>query len=242
MDHIFFGTKRIDYVVKRNSRRKTLAINITPASQVIVLAPNHLSPEKIKTIVKKKVRWILEKQEYFSCSSLRFSEKEFISGEQVLLLGRKYRLKIKKAQERHSGIPELIGRRIFMFVNLDFDADEKRDIIKDALIKWYFALAIKIINRRVKRYSRLLDLFPKEVIIKDQKKRWGSCSNNGILRFNWRIVMAPISIVDYVIVHEMCHLRIKNHSSDFWRIVSVALPDYQRRKDWLKNNLGIFSL
>lgn len=129
-----------------------------------------------------------------------------------------------------------------MFVNLDFDANEKRDIIKDALIKWYFALAIKIINRRVNRYSRLLDLFPKEVIIKDQKKRWGSCSSSGILRFNWRIVMAPISIVDYVIVHEMCHLRIKNHSSDFWKLVSVALPDYQRRKDWLKNNMGIFSL
>jgi len=85
-----------------------------------------------------------------------------------------------------------------------------------------------------------MDLFPKEIIIKDQKKRWASCSKDGTLRFNWRISMAPISIVDYIVVHELCHLKVKSHSSDFWKLVSITLPDYQKRRDWLKNNIGIF--
>ncbi len=238
MDYINFGTKRIDYTIKRGNRKKTLAINVTLASQVIVLAPNNFSREKIETIVKKKALWILGKQEHFKRLAMLFPEKEFVSGEQILLLGRKYRLKIKKGN--HLSIPKLSGRRLFIYVNSNLAREDRKEIIKDTLIKWYFEKSTKIIKQRVNRYSKLLNLFPKKIIIKDQKKRWASCSSDGILRFNWRIGMAPISIADYVVVHELCHLKIKNHSSDFWKLVSVAIPDYQKRKDWLKNNTTIF--
>lgn len=240
MDYINFGTKRIDYTIKWGNRKKTLAINVTLASQVIVLAPNDFSREKIKTIVKKKALWILEKQEHFKRLTMLFPEKEFVSGEQILLLGRKYRLKIM--EENYSSIPKLSGRRILIYVHSNLAPEDRREIIKDALIRWYFAKSTKIIKQRITRYGKLLDLFPKKIIIKDQKKRWASCSGDGILRFNWRIATAPISIVDYVVVHELCHLKVKNHSSDFWKLVSLAIPDYQKRKDWLKNNTGIFRL
>ncbi|GAH45651.1 unnamed protein product [marine sediment metagenome] len=240
MDYINFGTKRIDYTIKRGNRKKTLAINVTLASKVIVLAPNNFSREKIKTIVKKKALWILEKQEHFKRLTMLFPEKEFVSGEQILLLGRKYRLKIK--EENDSSIPKLSGRRLFIYVHSNLVPEDRKEIIKDTLIKWYFIKSTKIIKQRITRYSKLLNLFPKKVIIKDQKKRWASCSSDGILRFNWRIAIAPISIVDYVVVHELCHLKIKNHSSDFWKLLSIAMPDYQNRRNWLKNNTGIFRL
>ena len=240
MDYINFGTKRIDYTIKRGNCKKTLAINVTLASQVIVLAPNNFSREKIKTIVKKKALWILGKQEHFKRLAMLFPEKEFVSGEQILLLGRKYRLKIK--EENHLSIPKLSGRRLFIYVHSNLAPEDRKEIIKDTLIKWYFIKSTKIIKQRITRYGKLLDLFPRKVIIKDQKKRWASCSSDSILRFNWRIAMAPISIVDYVVVHELCHLKIKNHSSDFWKLVSLAIPDYQKRKDWLKNNTTIFRL
>lgn len=121
-------------------------------------------------------------------------------------------------------------------------SEEGKEVIKDVLIKWYFSKSARIVKQRVNRYSELLAVIPREIKIKDQKKRWGSCSSNGILRFNWRIAMAPISIIDYIVVHELCHLKVKNHSSDFWRLVSLALPDYQRRRDWLKNNTAAFRL
>lgn len=242
MEHIEYGTKRIEYNVKRNRRKKTVAINVTQAAQVVVLAPNHLSRRQIKGIVTKKAQWIFEKQEYFKRLIALFPEKEFVSGEQILFLGRKYRLKIRKVQNKCSSEPNLTGRRIFISINQHLSSEERKEIIKDALIKWYFSKSARIIRQRVNRYSELLAVIPREIKIKDQKKRWGSCSSNGILRFNWRIAMAPISIIDYIVVHELCHLKVKNHSSNFWRLVSLALPDYQRRRDWLKNNTAAFRL
>lgn len=240
MDHITFGTSRIKYIVKRGSRKKTVAINVTSASQVIVLAPDHLSCNEIKTLVKKKARWILDKQENFRRLAMLFPEKEFSSGEQILLLGRRYRLKI--LDQDYLSAPKLSGRRVFISVSRKLESNERKDIVKDILKKWYVVRATKVVKQRVARYGKLLDLFPKKVIIKDQKKRWGSCSSEGILRFNWRIAMAPISIVDYIVVHELCHLKIKNHSSDFWKLVTIVIPDYQKRRDWLKNYTGIFRL
>lgn len=236
MEHINYGTKRIEYSIKRAKRKKTLAVNVTQTARVVVLAPNCLSKGQISRIVAKKARWIFEKQEYFKRLIALFPEKEFVSGEQILFLGRRYRLKIKEVQEKCSGVPELMGRRIFISVNQHLSSEEKRKIIKDALIKWYISKSATIIKQRTNRHSKLLGVIPREIKIKDQKKRWGSCSSNGTLRFNWRIAIAPISIVDYVVVHELCHLKIKNHSSEFWRLVSLVLPDCQRRRDWLKNN------
>jgi len=242
MEHINYGKRRIEYSIKRNKRKKTLAINIAPTTQVIVLAPDFISMEKIRRIVTKKARWILEKQKYFKKLAMLFPEKEFISGEQILFLGRRYRLKVKEAQMECSSVPKLIGRRIFISVNKHLSPKERKEIIKDALIKWYSSKSTEIIKQRINRYSKIMSVMPQEIKIKDQKKRWGSCSKNGILRFNWRIAIAPISVVDYIVVHELCHLKIKSHSSNFWRLLSLVLPDYQRRRDWLKNNTPIFKL
>lgn len=242
MEHTSFGTRRIEYSIRRGKGKKTVAINVTSAARVVVLAPNCLSREKIREIVRKKARWIFEKQEYFERLTTLFPKKEFVSGEQVLFLGRKYRLKIAKVQNKYSSEPNLIGRRISISIGQYLSPQEKRKIIKDALMKWYFSKSATIVGQRLNRYSKLLGVIPREIKIKDQKKRWGSCSSNGTVRFNWRIAMAPMSIVDYVVVHELCHLKVKNHSSEFWRLVSLVLPDYQRRRDWLKNNIPMFAL
>ena len=242
MEQIKYGKKTIEYRIRRGKRKKTVAINITPTSQVLVFVPGFISRGDIGKIVKKKARWILEKQEFFRALAALYPEKEFISGEQILYLGRKYRLKVKQVQKNGSIAPKLIGRRIFVSVNRCLSHIEKKKVIKDAVVKWYFSKSEKIIRQRVNRYSEFIGVKPRETKIKDQKKRWGSCSNNGILRFNWRVAIAPMSIVDYVVVHELCHLKIKNHSPDFWKLVSLALPDYQERRDWLKNNAGMFRL
>ena len=242
MEYIKYGTKRIEYSVKRGKRKKTVAINVTPAAQTLVLAPYSLSREKIEKIITNKARWILEKQDYFKRLATLFPEKEFISGEQVLFLGRKYRLKINEVQGENSKEPRVIGRRIFISIGRHLNQKGKKEIIKNILVKWYYAQSAEIISQRVKRYGEQLGITLPDIIIKDQKKRWGSCSNNGVLRFNWKITMAPVSIIDYIVVHELCHLKIKNHSSDFWKRVSFALPDYRERREWLKTNTPLLKL
>ncbi|MQY53614.1 MAG: DUF45 domain-containing protein, partial [Firmicutes bacterium] len=131
---------------------------------------------------------------------------------------------------------------IFISVNKHLSPKERKEIIKDALIKWYSSKSTEIIKQRINQYSKIMSVMPQEIKIKDQKKRWGSCSKNGILRFNWRIAIAPISVVDYIVVHELCHLKVENHSADFWKLLSLVFPDYQRRREWLKNNTPIFKL
>lgn len=242
MEYINYGKKRIDYRIKRGKRKKTVAINVAPTAQVVVLVPNFVSRDDIGKIVKKKARWILEKQEFFRALAALYPEKEFISGEQILYLGHKYRLKVKQVGRECPGEPKLAGRRIYISVNKKLGPEDRKKIIKDALINWYFSKSEQIIKSRVNRYSKMLDIKPQDIKIKNQKKRWGSCSSNGILRFNWRVAIAPISIIDYIVVHELSHLKIKNHSPDFWKLVSLALPDYQERRDWLKNNAAIFRL
>lgn len=241
MKRLKFGRKIVEYSIKRGGRKKSVAINITPTAQVIVLAPKSLNGEKIEKIVAKRAPWILEKQDYFKKLQWLYPEKEFVSGEQILFLGRRYRLKIIKNGMRLES-PYITGRKILISIDDHLSPQDYKKTIRDTLIKWYFSKTEDIVKQRISRYAKLFSIKEPKVKIKEQKKRWGSCSNKGIVRFNWRISMAPISIVDYIVVHELSHLRVKNHSPNFWKLVSLVLPDYQKRRDWLKNNSPIFKI
>lgn len=238
LEYISYGARKIEYGIKRSSRRRTVAISITPNANVIVSVPHLLNTEKIKEIVRKKVRWVYEKQEYFKRLLKLYPKKEFINGEEFLYLGRPYRLKLITATNDYLSKLHLAGRKIFISAN----GDKDKKTIRDSLVNWYFSESTKIIEQRVTRFSKLLGLYPKEVKIKDQQKRWGSCSREGILRFNWKITMAPVPIIDYIVVHELCHLKIKNHSEEFWRYVSLVLPNFKDCRVWLRNNASIFRI
>lgn len=151
-------------------------------------------------------------------------------------------MKVAEKKDDFSDNLAISGRKIVATVDPELNADEKKAAIKKAILKWYLSEADQIIRQRTKRYFPILDVMPRKIEIKDQEKRWGSCSSKSVLRFNWRIIMAPISIIDYVVVHELCHLKVKNHSPAFWRLVSLAVPDYRKRRDWLRKNSAIFRL
>ena len=242
MERVHFGSRHLEYSIQRGRRKKTVAIQVTSPTQVVVLAPLSLEKEKIREIVQKKAQWIFNKQEILKKTEALLPRKEFTSGEQVLFLGRRYRLKVLDGEGRQAAQLELKGRRICVEVYSQLAPEEKKEAIKDALKHWYFTEAEKVINNRVRRFSRLLEIVPSGVKIRDQQTRWGSCSQSGVLRFNWRIAMAPISVLDYVVVHELCHIKIKNHSQDFWRLVSLVIPDYRKRREWLKTNYPMFYL
>ena len=121
-------------------------------------------------------------------------------------------------------------------INKDLVLENRKKTIKEGLAKWYYSRASEILLQRAKRYSELLSLVPTKILVRNQQKRWGSCSRSGILRFNWRTALAPISIIDYVVVHEICHLKEKNHSGEFWKQVSLVIPNYKKRRQWLRDN------
>jgi len=165
--------------------------------------------------------------------------KHFTDGNPILFLGEECPLRIRvnegkkrtKISKLPAGIYILLGEQIF-----SGPENTKQTHIKEQLYKWYRTQAGIIIEERVQYYSSVLGEEYGQIRIKDQKSCWGSCSGKKNLNFNWHLVLTPPEILDYVVVHELCHLRQMNHSRDFWREVERILPDYKARRKWLRTN------
>ncbi len=236
MEHITYGSRKIKFNVKRGRRKKTVALQIQPNSTVVVLSPYFLDKDKIKEIVQKRARWIIQKQEKIKKLNAEMPKKEFVSGESFPYLGREYRLKVIKSKDKKSCPCKLMSGRFFVEINNKFSGRVASKIVKEKLLEWYIERAKEKINERSQRYSSLIGIIPQKIIIRNQEKRWGSCSYSAALRFNWKVIMAPLSVLDYVIVHELCHLLIKNHSDKFWNKLSSIVPDYKKKRQWLREN------
>jgi len=233
MDSIQYGNRRIDFKIKRVHRRRNVGIHVDPGA-VTVFSPQDLDDDKIRAIVKKKARWIIEKEERIKRNNQSNSSKEFVSGESFPYLGRCYRLKVIKSLLPGDRECRLVNGRFLVVVNGNSGGKNDGTAVRKALVGWYLAHAETKIKERVSRFAPLIGKGPSSIKIKNQTKRWGSCSRSGIIRFNWKIVMAPISIMDYVIVHELCHLIYPHHSTKFWQKVRTIIPDYAQRRMRLK--------
>ncbi len=213
------------------SKRKTITILVAASGKVSVRAPHNLTQEIVVNRVKGKAKWIIKKLNEVKDIQPLPAEKEFISGELFMYLGSSYPLLLDIDEELTKPVVRLLGGRFIV----QTPAWDKK-IIGNAMECWYRNKAQEQISERIEYYQPWINAKPNKVTIKKQKKRWGSCSSRGNLNFNWRIIMAPAEVIDYVVVHEMCHLVHLNHSRNFWELVASILPDYKNRKGWLQKN------
>lgn len=225
-----FGTKNIEFEVQY-SNRKTLAIEVEPSGEVNVVAPIGISEDKIIARVKTKAIWIVQKQYEVRNINVNKVNREAVSGESYLYLGRNYTMQLIVDKQR-----EEIDVKLFRgkFVVTTYTKDEVK--IKSSLEKWYRDKAFRKVDERVKYYGHFFNKQPKSIKVKEQKKRWASCTSKDELLFNWRCAMAPSYIIDYIVIHEMCHMYHKDHSKEFWNMVSGIMPDYESRRLWLRDN------
>lgn len=212
--------------VIRTARRKTARVQVH-AGVVSVIVPDTYPTTKIDLLVDRRTRWIKEKL-LVQHQWLPLKQKEYINGECFCYLGRHYRLMVETAEEESV---KLINGRLSVQTN-----DKQPDAIRIALIEWYKDHAQKKLQAKVRRYSKLMNVTSASLKIRDYKARWGSCSNKGHIQFNWKIIIAPNSAVDYVVVHELCHLVEHNHSANFWKLVKAVMPDYEIQRQWLREN------
>ena len=241
MDFVHFGKKQIHYEIIRTSRKKTVAIYVGPAV-VTVRAPRRLSNNKIHSLVQKKAKWIFDRQERIINERELQPPKEFISGESFPYRGRQYRLKVMPTENGTDTSCYLRNGRLQVKIGTHLKGKEVKDAVRETLIAWYKERVKSKIIERLPRLTRQLGRWPVSIQIKDQKCRWGSCSRNGIIRFNWKIIMAPVSVIDYLIVHELCHLIHQNHSAAYWKEVEALIPDYRKMRDWLRIHNFIMSI
>jgi len=216
--------KEQEYIIKY-SDRKTINISVERDKTIIVRAPKNVTSEKIQAIVESKRLWLYKKINHTQKYNDTIPAKEFVSGASVMYLGRDYRLEVTDAYD--SGI--IFNNKFIISKSLQSKANE---LFK----QWFIERAKEIIPNKIQHYASLLGVAYNKILVSNVKYRWGSCTPKNNLNFNWRLIKAPIHVIDYVIVHELAHLLEGNHTQKFWNIVSVQLPNYQKSKEWLKEN------
>ncbi|AFS78027.1 hypothetical protein DUF45 [Gottschalkia acidurici 9a] len=222
------GTRYIEFDVAFR-KRKTIQISITPPNEIKVSVPRGMSEENIIDIVKIKANWIEKKILYFKDIKYEKINRKFINNEPFMYLGRSYLLQIEVDKNIKDPQVKLFQGKIYVYTSIK----DKR-IIQGAMEKWYREKTKEKVEERVKYYLHLFKKEPRSIRIKQQKRIWASCTYRDDLLFNWRCVMARPDVLDYIIVHEMCHMHHKNHSKDYWNMVESIIPDYRDKKEWLK--------
>ncbi|RBA23285.1 M48 family metallopeptidase [Herminiimonas fonticola] len=212
--------------VIRTPRTKSARIQVDE-SAVSIIVPLALPDTRIRKLLTEKTRWIKEKL-YLHQQEAPVSSKEFVSGEAFPYLGRNYRLKLESGAFQPVKLKQ--GRLV---VTLPADAVTP-ELVKNALIRWYRYQAQQRFAEKVQRYAKVIGVKPTEVGIKTFKSRWGSCNVRGEILFHWKVILAPHRVVDYVVIHELCHLKHHDHSAAFWKSVERLMPDYLECKEWLR--------
>ena len=237
MNKIIIKDQKYEFEIIR-SNRKTIGIIVNADQELIVRSPKRTSIKKIKSLLNKKEDWILKKLARMAEIKAPPAEKKFISGDFFHYLGRKYKLKIIAEVSFKKMKVELEQKRLIIKypAELQNNKEKRKAAIRELLISWYRSQAKVKINELIKIHKKKLKVEPNRIVIKKQKKRWGSCSSKQNLNFNWKIIMAPLAVIEYLVVHELVHLIHPNHSRDFWKTVAEIIPDYEEKKEWLRIN------
>ncbi|MCX6132624.1 MAG: SprT family zinc-dependent metalloprotease [Ignavibacteriales bacterium] len=227
---IEFGSKKIEYLLFFN-HRKTLGITVTPELQVLVKAPAGAPAVRVDQIVRRRAPWILKQRDYFLAFYPKQPPKRYLSGETHLYLGKQYRLKVKKGKTE---LVRLIGK-YFTVVS------HKPSDVKSLMKEWYWFHAEcrfeEILEVWLPRF-RTMHVQPTELQLREMPKRWGSCTTKGKIILNPELIKAPRRCIEYVIVHELCHLVHRNHNRDFVDLQARILPDWELWKDRLERFLA----
>ena len=226
----------INYRLTRSAkRRKTMQICIRPPGEVAILAPVSYSSRIIEGFLARKSPWIIKKLNMFSEREVLRIQK---SAEplQSLYLGRAYPVIWRSCDEKWGRIYfDEVGWSVHVPANVS--AEQHPQYAMNFLLKWYKSRAKAILDERVAKYASLLGVSPSQVCIRSPKRLWGSCHpSKRVLHFNWKIVMAPLETLDYIVIHELSHIKVPNHSKLFWNRVHEFCPDFKTYHHWLKLN------
>tara|TARA_Y100000385_G_scaffold271608_1_gene311700 strand:+ start:82 stop:777 length:696 start_codon:yes stop_codon:yes gene_type:complete len=215
----------------RTERSKSASIEIEDDT-VKVTVPQNLSDQRIEELVKNRTVWIRQKLK-IQTETIRPKDKEYVNGESFTYLGRNYRLKCTSGD---AGEVKLKNGYLTVPLGRGVSGGDFEGSVRQSLKQWYQSRALEKLKEKTKRYATILGVTPQSVDVKEYKSRWGSCSSSGDVTYNWRIIISPHHIVDYIVVHELCHLLEHNHGPKYWKHVQSVVPNYKECREWLKVN------
>ncbi|MBE4910552.1 M48 family metallopeptidase [Bacillus luteolus] len=226
MRHTYLGETIDVEIIYKN--RKSIGVSIDGYGNVIVQAPKKTHDEQVVNLLEANWELILTKSKEMKKRLDGPQQKAYDQGESFLYLGNSYPIKISLDRNIEKDHVVFEDNQLTIFVkNHD---DEK---IKQSLKRFYYQQCKALVEKSIQSHQRHFKTKPRSVRITDNQTNWGTCDSNLQLTFNWRLAMAPIEVVDYVVVHEMCHMVHLNHDRSFWRLVGKIMPDYKEKENWL---------
>ncbi|MGI9450446.1 MAG: M48 family metallopeptidase [Geminicoccaceae bacterium] len=240
MPQLTIGLETIDYEIRKSQRAKRLRLTVRPTG-VEVVAPKRARNVEIQTFIDSHRGWIRSKvEQYRALMADHPGPEKLRDGVAIPFRGEPTPLSVVMAKRVHPKVVEGDGFRVEL--PNDLAPDKREDAVKLALTKHLKRQARDDATLAIERYGPPNGLVPSALRIKDQKRLWGSCTASGVINLNWRLVLAPIEVFDYVVVHELCHLRHRHHQPPFWQAVGGVMPDYDDHRRWLKTNGHLLTL
>jgi len=235
----FVETKdgRIPLILTRSTGRRTMSITVDEAAQARIAAPFNLPDQDIADFLIEKSEWISRKIKEARHYRAVLDRKDFAEGHQFLFLGTPYRIQVVRREAKRSQVSFDPAAGWTVSIPVNHSPQDSAVAVKGKMFQWYRAQAQEILGGRVFHFSRIMGVEPKTITVRTQKRLWGCCDyNKQSINLNWQIILSPLDVVDYVVVHELCHLTVPNHSKRFWKLVEKIMPDFKWRRQWLKAN------
>lgn len=227
MTHSYLNTT-IEFTINYK-KRKTIGIYIDSYGNIELRVPKDAPMKGILFVVEKKWDWILKKSKEMKDRSAGHTKKVYDHGEVFLYLGNSYPIFITSDLECKQDYVLFEEDKLKIYVKQHDDESAKR-----ALKRFYYQKCKALVEERIRIYQNNFKVKPRSIRISDNKSNWGSCNSKYELTFNWKLAMAPIEVIDYIVVHEMCHMVHLNHERSFWRLVGKILPEYEKSQEWLE--------
>ncbi|MBN2572100.1 MAG: M48 family metallopeptidase [Ignavibacteriales bacterium] len=219
---------QIDNIIR--SKRKTISLEITSDAKIVIKAPHYVSINYLEDFIIRKKDWIIKKVNIIKERNQLKSKRIFSDKGKILFLGKDFDINFNHNSKRIT-----LGEKLL--IPIKYKCDTKKYVIN-----WYKKQARIILNKKVFEIAQKFGFNYRSIRISDAKTRWGSCSGKNNLNFSWRIIMAPIQIIDYIIIHELIHTEIKNHSREYWNKVVSICPNCKNYRKWLKENGHLLDL
>jgi hypothetical protein len=214
-----------------------MVITIEEAGDVLVYAPQFVQIQEIHKFIHEKSDWIQQRVRKAKDFTSRLKEKRFDHGQEFLFQGKKYALNVRENHFLKRSKINFDGIRWTVEVSSESSNGRRQQEIKRLLILWYQTQAKEIFGSRLFNYARIMQVEALDITVRSQKRIWGCCDHRKKrVSLNWHLVMSPLAVIDYVVVHELCHLFVPNHSRKFWNRVKQFMPDYRKREQWLKDH------
>lgn len=229
---IQFGSRSVEYSIHRSSRARRLSLRLDPRLGLVFVVPQRWRTDALDfdALLRERSAWVFRTLDRVARLQHNAPKLTLTDGSTFRLLGKELTLRVLRVEKKRT-VVKMVGNELLVQASTT-----NPDHIHAALTAWFRYAAGRIIPERVEQLNAPLGFRFKNVIVRDQKSRWGSCSRRGTLSFNWRLLLVPPSVMDYLIFHELAHVQEMNHSIRFWRLVQKLCPTFRESERWLKRH------